>query len=176
MSNNSTERLFFALWLNEDVRQALTKLSQPVTQNIQGKIIPPENWHITLAFLGEVDIPTKQCMQQVAASVQGRCFNLSLDKLSYWSRTGILWLGANQIPNTLQDLVTRLSTDLQDCGYHPETRPFKTHVTLMRRANKIKMLPPITPIRWTVEDFCLVRSTLNSSGAHYEVIERWLLT
>jgi 2'-5' RNA ligase len=176
MSNNPTERLFFALWLNEDVRQALTRLSQPITQKIHGKIILPENWHITLAFLGDVDKPTKQCMQQVAAIVQGSCFNLSLDKLDYWSKTRVLWLGVNQIPDNLQDLVTRLTMGLQDCGYHPETRPFQAHLTLMRKASKIKMLPPIIPITWMVEDFCLVRSTLNSSGAHYDVIERWQLT
>ena len=43
--------------------------------------MPYENWHITLAFFGHIDMPTKQCMQQVAAKVQGCRFSLSLDQL-----------------------------------------------------------------------------------------------
>jgi RNA 2',3'-cyclic 3'-phosphodiesterase len=171
----STERLFFALWPNTDVRQAILKLSQPITQGIHGKIVPYDNWHITLAFLGEVDKSTKQCMQQAATTIQSHRFSLSLDKLDYRAKTRILWLVANETPDALRDLVTQLNTALQDCDYQPDTRPFKTHITLMRKAEKIKTLSPITPMTWTVEDFCLVRSILDSRGARYEVIERWSL-
>jgi len=170
-----TERLFFALWPNNTVRQAINELSQPITQDMKGKTVPLDNWHITLAFLGDIDEPTKQCMQQVAASIQGSRFNLSLDIVSYWPRPRVLWLGASETPLALQDLVTLMTTGLQDCGYRPETRPFQAHLTLMRKANPAKTYPTITPIAWAVEDFCLVRSTLERSSARYEVIGRWAL-
>jgi 2'-5' RNA ligase len=173
--SNSTERLFFALWPKDNTRQAINQVSQPITQGIKGKIMPSENWHITLAFLGHIDMPTKQCMQQAAATVQGYRFSLSLDQLGYWPKPRIFWIGANQTPDALRDLVNNLSTDLQDCGYCPETRPFQVHLTLMRKATRIKTLPPITPVAWSVEDFCLVRSTTEPSGARYQVIARWAL-
>ena len=175
MSNNSIERLFFALWPDLNVRQAINQLSQPVMQGINGKIIPHENWHITLAFLGNVDMPTKQCMQQVAATVQGSRFSLSLDQLGYWPKPRILWIGTSQTPDALHNLVTNLTTVLQGCGYCPDTRPFQIHLTLMRKATRIKTLLPITPVAWSVEDFCLVRSVTDSNGARYEVIARWAL-
>ncbi len=169
------QRLFFALWPNDDLRQTINQLSQPITQNIQGKITPPENWHITLAFLGHIDMPTKQCMQQCAAKLQGSRFSLSLDQFGYWSKPGLLWLGPTQTPDALRDLVTNLTTNLQNCGYKPETPPFQAHLTLMRKAVLAKTLPPVTPITWSVEDFCLVHSITESSGARYQVIERWPL-
>jgi RNA 2',3'-cyclic 3'-phosphodiesterase len=170
-----TERLFFALWPNKTIREAINALTQPITQDINGKRISPDLWHITLVFLGEVELSTKRCMQEVADRIQLHPFNLSLDTIGYWPRPRVLWLGATQTPVGLRNLVTHLSTDLQNCGYRPEKRPFQTHLTLMRKANPLKTVPTITPITWTVEEFCLVRSTLERHGAHYEVIKRWPL-
>jgi len=169
------ERLFFALCPDLNVRQAINQQTQAITQGIDGKIMPEENWHITLAFLGQVDKPTKQCMQQVAATVQGEGFKLSLDKLAYWSKPRILWLGAGETPGALVNLVNNLTMGLKDCGYSPDPRPFKLHLTLMRKAARANSLPPITPIVWSVEDFCLVRSTIDAHGARYRVIARWAL-
>ena len=78
-----------------------------------------------------------------------------------------------ETPEALMELVNSLNTDLQRCGYRHEKRPFRVHLTLMRKAFPVKTLPPITPIIWTVEDFCLVRSTIQPNGANYEVIARW---
>jgi 2'-5' RNA ligase len=175
MSNNLTERLFFALWPSIEVRQAIEKLTQPITQSIEGRKILVENWHITLAFVGEVESTTKQCMQQVAATIQNNRFTLTLDKLDYRAKNQILWLGATETPDALHNLVMQLNTALQNCGYQPDTRPFKTHLTLMRKAKQIKTLPLITPVTWTIKDFCLVRSMLDSKGAHYEIINCWTL-
>lgn len=178
MINSATERLFFALWPNETVFSHLSQLSQAITdtQEIMGKMIPPVNWHITLAFLGDINRATKPCLQQAAATVKSDKFDLSLDQLGYWPKTQILWLGAIQTPEPLAQLVIQLTIALQSCGYHPEKRPFHAHITLMRKANRIKNLPSITPISWSVQDFCLVRSTLTTGGAHYEIITRWALT
>ena len=82
-------------------------------------------------------------------------------------------MGTSQTPATLAQFVTQLATALSSCGYQPENRPFHAHITLMRKVNRIKNLPSITPIAWSVENFCLVRSTLTASGAHYEIVARW---
>ena len=177
MVNSVTERLFFALWPTESVRLDLNQLSQVVTQTqgSVGKIISPVNWHITLAFLGNVNVATKPCLEQAAATITVPQFNLFLDQLGYWSNNHILWLGTSQTPAALAQLVTQLTTALSSCGYQPENRAFHTHITLMRKVNRIKKLPSITPIIWSIEDFCLVRSTLTTGGAHYEVLARWAL-
>jgi 2'-5' RNA ligase len=178
MLNSVTERLFFALWPTESVRLDLDQLSQVVNQTpgMVGKIILPVNWHITLAFLGNINVVTKPCLEQAAATIKSQRFNLFLDQLGYWPKKHILWLGTTQMPATLAQLVTQLTTALSSCGYQPENRPFHAHITLMRKVNRIKSLPSITPITWSVEDFCLVRSTLITNGAHYEIIARWVFS
>ncbi len=175
MPNQSTERLFFALWPNDNVRQAINEATQPIIQTTDGKIIPFENWHITLAFLGDVNMPIKQCVQQIAATVQGSRFSLSLDQMGHWSKSRILWLGVQQAPDSLQNLVNNLQNGLLSCDYRPDSRPFQIHLTLMRKAGRVNTLPAIKPIIWLVEDFCLVRSNLEDGGARYEVIARWEL-
>jgi RNA 2',3'-cyclic 3'-phosphodiesterase len=170
-----TERLFFALWPTDTVRQSLQTLSQLAIQNATGKVMPVENLHITLLFIGEVDLTTKRGMQQAAATVQGRRFTLCLDTLEYWKRNQVLWFGAHQVPPPLQRLVTDLTTKLQPYGYRPETRPYQAHITLMRKAMLTNNLPVISPVTWAVEEFCLVRSKLEARGAQYQVLERWLL-
>ncbi len=170
-----TERLFFALWPTDTVRHSLQTISQLATQTATGKTVPVENLHITLIFIGEVDLTTKRGMQQAAATVHGRRFVLSLDTLEYWKRNQVLWFGARQVPPPLQHLVTDLTTKLQPYGYRPETRPYQAHITLMRKARLIEYLPVISPVTWAVEEFCLVRSKLETKGAQYQVLERWLL-
>jgi len=172
----SGERLFFALWPTEEVRANLATISQQATKALQGRSIPAENLHITLVFIGEVNTTTKHCLQQVAGQVPGQKFTLILDEMEYWPKKQIVWLGARQIPAALQTLVNELTTRLQVCGHRPETRPYQAHITLMRKAQPLtKRLPTCAPIVWPLEDFCLVRSQLDSAGSRYEIIARWPL-
>jgi 2'-5' RNA ligase len=174
--NNVAERLFFALWPDNNIREHLHRLSQQTTQGVSGRLIPADNLHVTLVFIGDVDKLTKQCMQRVAATVQSKRFSLSLDKLGYWKKPRIFWLGASEIPVALSTLVTQLATGLQGCGYHPESRPYQVHITFMRDAVSVIQLPTIVPLAWQVNDFCLVRSVTERGGARYHVIERWPLS
>ena len=171
---SSQERLFFALWPDEQVRSHLTQISQQASQHLKGKLIPPENLHITLAFIGE--IATQRCLRQVAEQVQGCPFSLFFDEMNYWSKNQIFWVGVHSLPLALNTLVEELSTRLQVCGYRRASRPYQVHVTLMRKAHPItRTLPSWEHFSWPVEEFCLVRSQLTTVGAHYEIIARWPL-
>jgi len=176
MPQTATERLFFALWPPDTVRQAIQQYGLQMAQIVQGQPTRPENLHITLAFVGEVDKSTKQAMQQVAATLHGEAFSLSLDEIGYWAKPQILWLGARQLPAALLKWVTQLSADLQTCGYRPETRPYAAHVTLLRKAKLSGTLPAITPLTWVVQDFHLVKSVMTRTGVYYQVLEHWPLT
>jgi len=74
-----TERLFFAIWPDESVVAHLKQLAEPVMQTTSGKITPPENWHLTLAFLGNVDKSNKACMEKAAAQIQSTHFTLTFE-------------------------------------------------------------------------------------------------
>lgn len=175
MTESTTERLFFALWPALEMQTAMYNLGRQLSSDVTGRSTQLDNLHITLAFVGNVPLATKQCLQQAATTINLSPFMLSLDKVGHWVKPGIVWLGASQLPEALLKLVTQLNSQLQPCGYQPDVRPYQAHVTLFRKASTLRKLPVITPLVWSVNDFCLVRSTAYQKGVHYEVIARWLL-
>ncbi len=170
-----TERLFFALWPSDDLRQQLDQLTQEIAQMICGKVVDANNLHITLAFLGNVSGFTKNCMLQVADGLQEKSFQLNLNELGYWIKPRILYLGTQKVPNELLTLVKNLTTALTACGYQPEKPTYQLHATLMRKVLPIKELPMIKPLIWTANHFYLVRSEMHQAGVHYEVVNQWYL-
>ena len=65
-------------------------------------------------------------------------------------------------------------------GRPPDDRPYAGHLTLARVAKRARTdLRPLTgalvAARWTVDRICLVESHLSSTGARYEVLERFPL-
>jgi len=67
-----------------------------------------------------------------------------------------------------------LNTALRDAGFPVDARPHVPHVTLLRHSAGGEV-PLCTPVRWPINDFVLVKSRTESSGAQYDVIRRWPL-
>jgi 2'-5' RNA ligase len=134
------------------------------------------NLHLTLAFIGNVAAEQLACMRAAAAGVVAEPFELQLDRFGYWKRPRIAWLGCEQTPDALSELVASLNIALGDCGYQPESRPFQGHVTLVRKAQGGEPPADFAALSWPVTDFCLVESVGGPDGVNYEVIARWPLT
>ena len=102
-------RLFIALWLDAGLQGKLHALGGELLGNCsmrcstsaipgvvtgsRGRRIPQENLHITLAFLGSVDVEHQACLERVASTIQTPAFTLTLDQAGFWPRKGILWAG-----------------------------------------------------------------------------------
>ncbi len=168
-------RIFFALWPDEAIRQALAAVVKPCLAGHPAKKVPPHNWHLTLAFLGNVTQAQYECALQQAARVQGETFELVFDKFGYWSRPRVVWLGCNEVPVQLQTLVEQLNINLVPCEYRPEHRIYAPHLTLLRKANHDIKIGKVAPVNWRVKEFVLVESTMTDKGSVYQVIKRWPL-
>ena len=64
---------------------------------------------------------------------------------------------------------------LQPCGYEPERRPYRAHVTTARKVSRPTPVTEIDPIHWSVSDFALVESVTHQEGPEYRVLKRWNL-
>ena len=168
-------RLFFALWPDDQLRLQLNKLNNKLGRQVRGRKMRVENLHLTLSFIGGVDESTCDCLQQMASTIQGVPFQLTLDQLGYFPRPKVIWLGCSETPEPLQLLVNAVNDGLLKCGLEPEKRPFHTHLTLMRKCTKGARLDNLEPLEWSVHDFCLVESNTLPEGAEYRVIKRWPL-
>lgn len=168
------ERLFFALWPGDRVREAVAARLSSIP--VQGRAVPRSNWHVTLAFLGETAPERRRAYEAAAETVAARPFELVLDRLGYFHRPRVFWLGAGTVPGELAALHADLNALLAEQGFEPDRRPFRAHLTLARKMPSPGDLPSVSPIGWPVTDFCLIRSDLDRGGARYTVLRRFPLT
>lgn len=172
---NDTVRLFFALWPSDLARQQLASLLKEPLRQLPGHHVPVANWHITLAFLGDVPIAQLPCVEAAGAATRATSFELQLDSLGYFRTSRVVWLGATQCPPALSALVSRLQASLAACDIALDARPFAAHLTLARKVNRRPTLGAVPTFTWPVDSFALVESILTPKGASYIVRQRWPL-
>ncbi|ALG68322.1 RNA 2',3'-cyclic phosphodiesterase [Beggiatoa leptomitoformis] len=173
MPDTPKERLFFALFPPPEIRDQIVKLTRPLIQPNTGIELQATDLHITLIFIGETETQHKSCITQIADGIRATPFTLTLETLGYWEKPRILWLAPQPSPD-LHQLVNQLTQQLSTCGYQAELRPYQAHISLLRKASPLTTYPPIPPLAWTVDAFCLARSIPHSQENRYEIIQRWL--
>ena len=167
-------RLFFALWPDDALRQKIDAM-QPADNESAGRRVIKENYHITLAFMGEVTDRQWERLEMNAATFQFPAFDLQLDQLGHWEHAQVLWLGCRHTPKGLQTLVDGLKQMLHQVGLPTEQREYHPHLSLRRKLPQGPATQRVEPIEWPVREFVLSRSIIHSSGPEYQVISRWPL-
>ena len=165
-------RLFFALWPPPEAAQALSEWAGALEGASAGKPTAVEKIHLTLAFLGEAD-PAKALA--AGRRVRGRAFDFPVDLARYWRENHIVWVGPKTMPRELEQVVRDLHAALREQGFGLDARPFRAHITLLRKARAPRTLAALPSIAWRVSEFLLVRSALSPKGSTYEPIERFAL-
>ena len=174
-TNIKTHRLFFALWPTEEVRQSIVDALSSLSPEVNGRIIRPQNLHVTIHYVGQVTKPTKDCMHAAAQSVKAEGFQMNLDRLGLFPKAKIFWMGAQNTPDQLMQLHMKLGTALEDCGFVTDERAFAPHLTLLRKCRGPVPENINFSIPWRVEEFVLVESITYQEGVKYRVLERYSL-
>jgi RNA 2',3'-cyclic 3'-phosphodiesterase len=146
-----------------------------------------ELWHVTLAFLGEVDeeILPGLLPRLERAARRHRGFALSLAGAGAFSspaRANVLWCGLTGDRKALGELAMSVSAGARRAGAAPdEKKRFRPHVTLARCRAPVDATALVDGLsgyqgpRWTVEEIYLVRSTLDGGQPRYETQGTWKL-
>jgi 2'-5' RNA ligase len=167
-------RVFFALWPETRVADALTATARQSHGDCGGRITGHDSIHLTLAFLGDIPAERVAAAEEAAALVAGEPFLLAVDRLGYWKHNRILWAGCEASPAALAALAADLGERLRGAGFALETRPFAAHVTLLRNARCAAVPALAEPIEWPVGEFVLIEST-PGAAVRYRPIGRWTL-
>ncbi len=159
-------RLFVGLWPSLELRQEIAEASAHAVGD--GRPVAPEKIHLTLQFLGEV--PGTRLEEIVAAldRVSSPPFGLALNRLGYWHRTRVVWMGTSKPSAELLDLVSAIAAELKRLGFKRERRAFRGHLTVARKCRHPGSLRLGRTLDWSVQAFSLVSSTLTPSGALYD--------
>ncbi len=174
-------RAFFALWPDPATRARLLQATRRLHRLVGGRPTRPDTLHLTLVFLGDVEVGRLPELNLAVARVNCPGFDLAFDQEACWRHNRVAHLGASQPPPGLFDLVDRLSAQLRDAGFAFDTRPYVPHITLIRRADCARFPKPSNenpapePIPWSAREFVLVKSSLRPEGARYEPMGRWPL-
>ncbi len=86
-------RLFVALALPDVLRDALSARASGLPH---AKWVPPENYHLTLRFIGEVEPWRAEEVDQSLAALRGRPFDLTLAGAGLFEKAGkvsSVWIG-----------------------------------------------------------------------------------
>jgi RNA 2',3'-cyclic 3'-phosphodiesterase len=170
-------RLFVGIALPEDVRARLAMLES----GIPGvRWVKPDNLHLTLRFVGEVDGGAAHDIDAALAAVRGPAFRLAFSGLGCFDRRGkvhTLW-AAVETSEPLMRLQAKVESALVRTRLEPARRKFKPHAALARMRNGVSPGPKIgawleannrfAAGPFDVDRFILYRSHLGGEGAHYE--------
>jgi 2'-5' RNA ligase len=163
-------RLFFALWPDTDVTAQLAAAAEKLTMRGPGRLVNPKNYHLTVAFVGEVASARLAVLQQIGRSLRAPRCDISLDSMEYWPASQVVVAAAQEVPSELMGLWTQLHEALA----MPRTR-FRAHVTLARKVAQATVLQAMSPIFWRATSFGLVRSETGGAKSAYTVVDTWPL-
>jgi 2'-5' RNA ligase len=166
-------RVFFALWPDPAVRQALVQVGIKMHRQLEGRLTRAESIHMTLLFLGDTAVERLPELARAAAAVPFESFSLHIDTADCWKHNKVAWVAPRDTPAPLARLVSALEERVAEEGFRFDRRPFAPHITLVRKARCGPLELNLPRIRWAVREFVLVRSELDSNGSRYAVIGRW---
>jgi 2'-5' RNA ligase len=169
------DRLFFALWPDASLRAELECRLPQLTAAVQGRAQRPDQWHVTLEFLGDVEASRQRALCEAADRVDVEPFEVLFDTLDHWRHPQVYCLAATQAPAPLVQLVEQLRTGLALMGFEPEKRTYRPHVTLARKVRTARREPLPEPLHWPADRFALVRSVIAPTGSRYEPLHWWNL-
>lgn len=130
-------RLFLALNLPPDVRQALWEAAGPVRANaFPVAWVRPEGIHMTLKFLGEVADEREATIRAALAqsSAGARALSLSVEGFGvfpHFAGPRVIWAGVNGEP-ALELLRHRTEQEFAAIDFPIDGHPFRPHLTLGR--------------------------------------------
>jgi 2'-5' RNA ligase len=166
-------RLFAALALPDDARAALAGWARSLPPDPAVRLVPEENLHVTLVFLGAQDEGDVEAIADAVCSAARPLGALAV--------VGAAWLPNPRRPGVLvadlaaPDELAALHRDLVAAlrpWHEPESRPLRPHVTVARVRRGQRPASPEIPahpaVSFSATGLVLYRSRVGSAGAVYE--------
>jgi 2'-5' RNA ligase len=170
------------------VRQAAAGLAEEfaaVASDV--KWVEPENMHLTLKFLGDVENTEihRVCQLAAEAVADEAPFRLQMYGAGAFPnvrRPRTIWIGAGDGSDATARLAKNLDKAMKKLGYRPEGRVFAPHLTLGRVRRSGPWLAPLAELiqqyaerdlgHTTVEEVIVFSSELGREGATYDALAR----
>ena len=176
------KRLFVAIDPPEEIRAQVAGICNSLPY---ARWTPPEQLHLTLCFIGEVNGTTFLDIIEALETITAEPFPLQLRGVGFFPPRGlprVVWAGIEQ-SEPLMILQRKITTRLFHLGVTLENRKFAPHLTLAR----MRETPPVKIGRYleanglfssapfVVEKFLLYSSILGRKEASHLVEQEYML-
>ncbi len=179
-------RLFVSVDLPDGLASAVSEVQSLFADADGVRPVDPEQAHVTLKFLGEVDGDRVDDILEGLDTAVDRAavepFEVHLNGLGVFpdlEYISVIWVGTDRGGNELTTLHEAVEAELVDRGFDPEEHSFTPHVTIARmdhaggKSLVQRVVREHSPAvgRFDVEAISLTESTLTPSGPAYEPVE-----
>lgn len=190
---NTTEKLALDSWRQQalpevmprDKRVELTRKNKRsdisgVASNKHGLsqpyAVPAANYHITLCFLGDITHRQHEALVYELDNIVSEPFSLTLDVTGLWNGPKILFSAPSSPPKALMELARYTRKAARSAAIEVESREYKPHVTLVRKATNALPLPLYSPsVDVHASAFHLFESLSTPQGVTYPIRHCWAL-
>lgn len=168
-------RLFFAVLPPVDVRDGIAATALRLALEAGSALVPPDNYHMTLAFVGEVPAAQLATVREVGDSQHSCSFTVRFDAYEYWPEAAVLVAAAREIPSSLARLWERIHAGLASHQLAPKSGLLRPHVTIARKVSQAPVLQAMSAFAWKAQTFSLMQSHRGGAQPIYTVLNTWPL-
>ncbi|MBL7054294.1 RNA 2',3'-cyclic phosphodiesterase [Candidatus Woesearchaeota archaeon] len=172
-------RLFIAIDC-KDLKEYFIKL-QDMLPKEDAKLALPDNYHLTLKFLGKVPKSSVEKINGLLRKIKIKKFKVSLDKIGFFPNENyirVVWIGISP-KEPFIELQKNIEDSLKEFNFKKGSE-FQPHITLARVKsveNKKEFMRALKNMKVDdnkkieVKQFKLIKSTLTPEGPVYEDLE-----
>jgi RNA 2',3'-cyclic 3'-phosphodiesterase len=168
-------RLFFALWPDGETRKRMAAAAQGLKLDAESALVPPENLHLTLAFIGEVPASQVAALLNIGGSQCAHAFSVRFDQYEYWPRANAVVAAARETPASLEQLWQQIHADLAQHNLALVHQRLRPHITIARKVSQAPVLQAMSAFTWAVDAFSLMHSNTAGARPSYTVVDTWPL-
>lgn len=181
-------RTFIAIELPKEIKDYLGKLEEKLkTTQADVKWVKPENIHLTLKFLGEIDDKKLEKINLILDDVarEKSPYKIQITSIGAFPKLDflrVIWAGVDRGDAETKEIAKTLEEKIQKIGIPKEERAFSSHITIGRTRstkNREKLVQELKNIadcsrenlEFSVTKIILYKSTLTPQGPIYEVLK-----
>ena len=184
MENREKTRAFIAVDFPSEVVKEIARVQGVLgKKQFTGKMTELENLHLTLKFLGEIDLEKVEEARKELRKIEFGKFEARLAEAGTFNHRGrpsLVWIKVGG--KGIFELQSAVDEAMSKAGFKKEKR-FMSHLTVARvkyvKAQKefiehVRNLG-VKDLKWEVKEFRLMKSELNPMGPNYTIVEEFKL-
>ena len=183
MTNTTIGRYFIAVNVSEEIKDEAAKLQKKLyesNRSLKVSYVKPDNFHITLKFLGDLDFEqleiVKSTVSKVSSEYEG--FTVETGGIGFFPKKEnarvIFWEMLDK--NILSKIAGDIDFHLSQNGFQREKKKFSPHLTLgrIKEPRRGEIITTDTPcLNTAINDIKIVQSFLSPQGATYKIINSY---